>query len=109
MGGIGTGELVLIFMVVLLVFGAKRIPEIARNMGTAMREFKSATREIQRQLDITDNAPPVRPPQYSVSQTKPAQPVTQQDISSSAPDEPAAPAAEAGPSEAQPESGNLTT
>ena len=29
MGGIGTGELVLIFMVVLLVFGAKRIPEIA--------------------------------------------------------------------------------
>jgi len=42
MGSIGFGELVVILCVVLLVFGASRIPEIARSLGKAVREFKSA-------------------------------------------------------------------
>ncbi len=42
MGSIGFGELVIILCVVLLVFGAARIPEIARSLGKAVREFKSA-------------------------------------------------------------------
>jgi len=42
MGNIGFGELVIILCVVLLVFGASRIPEIARSLGKAVREFKSA-------------------------------------------------------------------
>ena len=50
----GTWELVLIFMVVLLVFGAKRIPEIARGLGKGIREFKQATREIQNELTIEE-------------------------------------------------------
>ncbi|PSQ69567.1 MAG: twin-arginine translocase TatA/TatE family subunit, partial [Bacteroidetes bacterium QH_2_64_26] len=43
MGGIGFPELIIIFLVLLLVFGAKRIPEIARGIGKGIREFKSAT------------------------------------------------------------------
>ncbi len=44
--GIGFTELVLIFLVVLLVFGAKRLPEIAGAMGKAVNEFKKSKDEI---------------------------------------------------------------
>lgn len=52
MGSIGAGELLLIFLVALLVFGAKRLPEIARGLGQGIREFKNATREITREFDV---------------------------------------------------------
>jgi sec-independent protein translocase protein TatA len=38
--GIGTGELVILLVVLLLVFGAKRLPEMGRSLGKGMREFK---------------------------------------------------------------------
>ena len=44
--GIGIWECLLIFLLVLLVFGAKRLPEIARSMGKAVTEFKKAQNEI---------------------------------------------------------------
>jgi len=44
-GGIGIQELLLIFAVVLLLFGAKRLPEIARSMGKGIREFKTAIKD----------------------------------------------------------------
>jgi len=51
MGTPGPLELILIFAVVLLIFGAKRIPEIARGIGKGIREFKDATSEISRELE----------------------------------------------------------
>jgi sec-independent protein translocase protein TatA len=57
MSNIGMGELVLIFLVILLVFGAKRIPEIARGLGKGIREFKDATVDIKREMNITDPHP----------------------------------------------------
>lgn len=42
MGNIGISELLVLFFVVLLFFGAKRIPEVARALGKASREFKKA-------------------------------------------------------------------
>jgi len=44
-GGIGVMELVLIFLVLLLVFGAKRIPQIARGLGEGIRNFKGGVRD----------------------------------------------------------------
>jgi sec-independent protein translocase protein TatA len=41
-GGLGFGEMVLIFAVLLLLFGAKRLPELASGMGKGIREFKRA-------------------------------------------------------------------
>jgi len=51
MFGIGGTELFFIFVIVLLLFGAKRVPEIARSFGKASREFKKAKRDI---MDYTD-------------------------------------------------------
>jgi sec-independent protein translocase protein TatA len=51
------GELILIFLVVLLLFGAKRLPEIGSSLGKGIREFKSSVREIEGELKK-----PVEPP-----------------------------------------------
>jgi sec-independent protein translocase protein TatA len=42
LGGIGMGEMLVILMVILLLFGAKRLPEIARSLGVSIFEFKKA-------------------------------------------------------------------
>lgn len=48
---IGGPEIFIILFVILLLFGAKRIPELARGFGRGIREFKDATREVQDQLE----------------------------------------------------------
>ncbi len=47
---IGTQELVMIFAVVVLLFGASKLPELARSMGSSMGEFKKAQRESELNL-----------------------------------------------------------
>jgi sec-independent protein translocase protein TatA len=49
-GGLGMGEIILIFLVVLLLFGAKRLPEIGSALGKGIREFKGSVREIESEL-----------------------------------------------------------
>lgn len=44
LGNLGTGEVILIVLVVLLLFGAKRIPEVARGIGKGVSEFKAGLR-----------------------------------------------------------------
>jgi len=51
MFGIGTGELIVILVVVVLLFGARRIPEVARALGRAVREFKKARDDLEREVD----------------------------------------------------------
>ncbi|MEM9984100.1 MAG: twin-arginine translocase TatA/TatE family subunit [Bacteroidota bacterium] len=50
-GGLGGTELIIIMAVILLLFGAKRIPELARGLGRGIREFKDASREIKREIE----------------------------------------------------------
>ncbi|HEU4402283.1 MAG TPA: twin-arginine translocase TatA/TatE family subunit [Candidatus Polarisedimenticolia bacterium] len=47
MGSLGVPELVLIFIIVLLIFGGKKIPELARGLGAGIRHFKEALHEGQ--------------------------------------------------------------
>ncbi len=47
----GGPEWILIIVVLLLLFGAKKIPELARGLGKGIREFKDASREIKREID----------------------------------------------------------
>jgi len=49
--GIGTSEIMVILFIVVLLFGAKKIPELARGMGRGIREFKDATKEIKSEMD----------------------------------------------------------
>jgi sec-independent protein translocase protein TatA len=53
-GGIGMGEMVFLFLIVLLLFGAKRLPEIGSSLGKGIREFKSSVREIEHELKVPD-------------------------------------------------------
>ncbi len=50
-GGLGAQELLLIFLAVLLLFGAKKIPEIAQGLGKGIREFKGAIKETQDEIN----------------------------------------------------------
>lgn len=48
---IGGPEIFIILFVILLLFGAKKIPELARGFGRGIREFKDATKEVQDHLE----------------------------------------------------------
>ena len=48
---LGGGEIFIILLVILLLFGSKRIPEIARGLGKGIRQFKDATNDIQQDLN----------------------------------------------------------
>ncbi len=53
-GSLGFSELAVIFIIVLVFFGPRRFPEIARSMGSAMREFRRSLNQIQRELEEVD-------------------------------------------------------
>jgi len=53
---IGPMEIMIIFLIVLIIFGPKRLPEMGKSIGKAIREFKNAGREIER--DITEALEP---------------------------------------------------
>lgn len=51
LGGLGGQEVMLILLVILIFFGAKKIPELARGLGKGIREFKDATKEIKDDIE----------------------------------------------------------
>ena len=51
LGGIGSQELILILLIVIIFFGAKKIPELARGLGKGIREFKDASKEIKNEIN----------------------------------------------------------
>jgi sec-independent protein translocase protein TatA len=62
-GMLGGWEIVLILAVVLILFGAKKLPELARGLGQGIREFKKATREVTEEIHSVVEEPPPAPPQ----------------------------------------------
>ena len=71
MGGIGGMEIFIILVVALVIFGPKKLPEMGRSLGKAIREFKSAGTEIQDELTKAadeidrDTEPNIKPPKPS--------------------------------------------
>lgn len=57
----GGGEIFVIMLVVLLFFGSKRIPELAKGLGKGMREFKDAMSGIENEVKNAANEPPPAP------------------------------------------------
>ncbi len=71
MFGIGTTELLVILFIILLVFGSKKLPELAQGLGKGIREFKRATTDIQEELDLSAPPKPVdEPKKNKVSDTE---------------------------------------
>ncbi|MDI6809148.1 MAG: twin-arginine translocase TatA/TatE family subunit [Candidatus Eisenbacteria bacterium] len=54
MPNIGFNELLIILVIVLLLFGAKRLPDVGKALGRGIREFKKATREIESEIKDED-------------------------------------------------------
>lgn len=58
LGNMGGYEILLIMLVILIFFGAKKIPELARGLGKGIREFKDATSEIKDEIENSVNEKP---------------------------------------------------
>ncbi|MFO7779073.1 MAG: twin-arginine translocase TatA/TatE family subunit [Nitriliruptoraceae bacterium] len=54
---LGPTELVIILVIVLLLFGAKRLPDLAGSIGSSMKEFRKATKDALDDDDAADDAP----------------------------------------------------
>jgi len=50
-GNIGGSELFLILLIILVFFGAKKLPELARGLGQGIREFRKAARDVQEEVE----------------------------------------------------------
>ncbi|MCI0696327.1 twin-arginine translocase TatA/TatE family subunit [candidate division KSB1 bacterium] len=53
-GNIGMSELLIILIVVLLLFGPKKLPELARGLGRGIQEFKKAADDVKKELNVQD-------------------------------------------------------
>lgn len=73
MFGLSGGEIILILVVFLILFGSKKIPEFAQSLGKGMREFKKAASDIQTEIETEappKKQPPVQPVQHD-NESKP--------------------------------------
>ena len=52
LGNIGAGEIVIVALVVLLLFGGKKIPELMKGLGKGVRSFKDGMKEIEKDIDL---------------------------------------------------------
>ena len=52
--GLGTGEIILIVLAFLLLFGAKRIPELMKSMGKGVKNFKEGMKEVEKEINTPD-------------------------------------------------------
>ncbi|HSN68250.1 MAG TPA: Sec-independent protein translocase protein TatB [Thermoanaerobaculia bacterium] len=69
MGNLGFGELLMVFAVALVVFGPRKLPEIGRTIGGALREFRRATNDLKNTLDEEVRVDEVKKSLDSVRQT----------------------------------------
>jgi sec-independent protein translocase protein TatA len=69
-GSIGAGELLLLLLVVLLVFGPKRLPEMGRSLGRGMREFKNSITKDDEPAELTTATAVEEPVRAPVSTSK---------------------------------------
>ena len=76
-GNLGGPDLFIILLIVLVLFGAKKLPDLARSLGQSMNEFRKAREDIDRELHNTE-APPSQPQPCQSTQQVAAVPSTQQ-------------------------------
>ena len=55
LGNLGTGEIIIIALVVLLLFGGKKIPELMRGLGKGVKSFKDGMKDIEKEMTDVDS------------------------------------------------------
>ena len=78
---LGPTEMIFIMVVLLLVFGAKRLPELGSGLGKGIREFRRSMQDIKGEIERPDETQQIRPPREAVS-PPPAESTTGQEESS---------------------------
>ena len=83
---LGGGEIILILALVLILFGAKKLPELAKGLGTGIKEFKKATRDVTDEIHSAMEEPPPPPKPLPTTSTQPTpQAEAQQTVPQSTP------------------------
>lgn len=75
LGMLGTTEIIIIAVVVLVLFGARKVPELMKGVGTGIKEFKKASRDVQEEIHRASEEPPA--PSNTPQPRKPAETVSQ--------------------------------
>jgi sec-independent protein translocase protein TatA len=73
--GISIWELLILLVVLLLIFGAKRLPEMGRSLGKGMREFKDSVTGVEESMTSSTTSTPPPPAQLPSAPSEPAAPV----------------------------------
>src|SRR6266536_6480676 len=68
---LGGGEIILILAVVLILFGAKKLPELAKGLGQGIKEFKKATKEVTDEVQSAMDEHPSPPSQKRIPPSNP--------------------------------------
>jgi sec-independent protein translocase protein TatA len=69
-GNFGGGEIILIFLIVLLLFGAKKVPELFRSLGKGVTEFRKAKNDWEQDINEVMNQDPIEDHDFSKSEDK---------------------------------------
>jgi sec-independent protein translocase protein TatA len=103
---IGPTELIVILIVALIVFGPKRLPEIGRTLGRSLNEFRRASNDLRRELEVDLKDEPsagANPSPTSPVPAPPPQPGEQAPSSTQASNDPATPSGPGEPSSTNPQ------
>jgi sec-independent protein translocase protein TatA len=82
---LGGWELIVVILAVLLLFGSKKIPELAKGLGSGIKEFKKAAREVTDEIQSVANAATYKPPKAGSPKKTPPPSAP---VASTAPDHP---------------------
>ena len=83
-GNFGGGEIILIFLIVLLLFGAKKVPELFRSLGKGVNEFRKAKNEWEQDIQDVMNQEPLEDHDFKESKKQTTQSVPTEEEKQSA-------------------------
>ncbi len=85
---LGGGEIILILALILILFGAKKLPELAKGLGQGIKEFKKATHEVTDEISHAMDEPPPPPKRLPPTTPEPAAPANQVESNPTVPQNP---------------------